>query len=132
MMKLPPNAVCLDEPARRADAKIEAHFWCLANALLAPNEEMPIATALTCEIVESDLNGRRPVEQLRISLADRQPPASYAAYRIVHARRIPVRPISGEPIEISGVERSVKVDQGVERATVVGSRLCSGDLGQIR
>src|SRR5271154_2269073 len=131
VMQLPPNTVRADEPARRAKAKIEAFRGGLASSLLTPDEEMPVVAALAGEIVERDLDAGRPVEQLRVSLANRRPAAPNAADRIVHARRTPVRPNGGEPIEVSGIERPIKINQRVERAAVAGLGFGTGDLGQV-
>ena len=127
-MKLAPDAGRLDEYACRPYAKRQARSRRRAHALLAANEDVPIAAAATGEVVEGDVNRRRPTEQLRVSLANRRPTAPYAADRIVHARRIAVRPIRGQRIEISGVESAVELDERVQRATVFRPRLRSGDF----
>jgi hypothetical protein len=62
VMKPPANAVRLDEPVRRADAKIEAHRGCLAKAPLAPGETVSTAAALAGEIVKPRYLGKNGEE----------------------------------------------------------------------
>ena len=62
VMKLSPNAFRPDKLVCRAEAKIEAGCWCLAKALFAADEKMPIAAALAGEIVERDQNAGWSIE----------------------------------------------------------------------
>ena len=74
---------------------------------------------------EAICDNRWPAKQLRITFPDGRPSPPDTTNRIVHARSLPIGPVGSECVQVGGVERPVKIDQCIKRASIACRRFFS-------
>lgn len=75
MVQLAPSPVDLGQPARGTDAQVNGRIARIAGSLLAPDVQVPIASALAGEVMERNLDAGGAFEVPGVSFAE------YAGFR---------------------------------------------------